>query len=157
MSALPLAPYTMSSTPLPKAATVTSQPQAGKSCFGSWQRKLSRSLALTSCCHGAEKLQEQPHTKDRRALPKGKGFWFVFFFPPPGWTVQIHTPNRANPDCLSGLSTVHTVEFLNTHGVPYPQPPRPHSPPSFLQNVPSAPPNRCWKNHCFRSRPSTFH
>jgi hypothetical protein len=51
LSALPLAPYTVSLASLPKAATVTSQPQAGKPCFGSWQRKLSRSLALTSCCH----------------------------------------------------------------------------------------------------------
>lgn len=64
--------YTKSQISLAKAATVTSQAQAGKSRFGSWQRKFSRSLALTSCCHGAEKLHEQPHTKPLAALPKGK-------------------------------------------------------------------------------------
>ena len=48
------------------------QTEAGKSRFGSWQRKSSRSLALTSCCHEAEKLHEQPHTKPLAALPKGK-------------------------------------------------------------------------------------
>lgn len=45
------APYTKSQASFAKAATVTSQPQAGKSCFGSRQKKFSRSLALTSCCH----------------------------------------------------------------------------------------------------------
>lgn len=106
MSALPLAPYTKSSTPLPKAATVTSQPQAGKSCFGSWQRKLSRSLALTSCCHGAEKLQEQPHTKDRRALPKGKGFLVCFFFS----SSRMDCTNSHSEPCKSRLS------FWTFHG-----------------------------------------
>lgn len=69
-----------------KATTVTSQPQAGKSCFGCWQRKFSRSLALTSCCHWAwaEKLHEQPHTKPLAALPKGK--WLSA-----APTVQVHT------------------------------------------------------------------
>lgn len=76
--------YTKSQTLLEKAATVTSEPQAGKSRFGSRQRKFSRSLALTSCCHGAEKLHEQPHTKPLTALPKGKRV-------SPRWTVQVHT------------------------------------------------------------------
>lgn len=76
--------YTKSQTLLAKAATVTSEPQAGKSRFGSRQRKFSRSLALTSCCHGAEKLHEQPHTKPLTALPKGKRV-------SPRWTVQVHT------------------------------------------------------------------
>lgn len=75
---------TKSQTSLAKAATVTSQPQAGKPCSGSWQSKTSRSLALTSCCHRADKLQEQPHTKTLIALPKGKRV-------PPRWTVQVHT------------------------------------------------------------------
>lgn len=76
--------YTKSQTLLAKAATDTSQPQAGKSRFGSWQKKFSRSLALTSCCHRAEKLQEQPHTKPLTALPNGK--WVS-----PRRTVQAHT------------------------------------------------------------------
>lgn len=75
---------TRSQTSLSKAVTVTSQPQTGKFCFGSRQRKINRSLALTSCCHGAEKLQEQPHTKPLAALPKGKRA-------SPRWTVQVHT------------------------------------------------------------------
>lgn len=65
------APYTQTQTSLAKAATVTSPPQAGKSRFGSWQRKFSRSLALTSCCHWV-KLHEQPHTKPLAVLPKGR-------------------------------------------------------------------------------------
>lgn len=56
-------PHIKSQTSPAKAATVTSQPQAGKSCFGSWQRKFSRSLALTSRCHWAGESQEQPHTE----------------------------------------------------------------------------------------------
>lgn len=67
----PSSPCTKSQTSLAKTATVTSQPQAGKSHIGSWQKKFSRSLALTSCCHG-EKLHEQPHTKPLSVLPKGR-------------------------------------------------------------------------------------
>lgn len=60
--------------PLSKAATVTSQLQAGKSSFGSWQRKFSRSLALTSCCHGSAKL-DGSHTPNLwKPSPRASGF-----------------------------------------------------------------------------------
>lgn len=54
--------------------------------------------------------------------PQGQGFFFFF-------SSRIDCTNshseRGNPDCLPGLSRVHTVEFLNTHGVPIPSRPAP--------------------------------
>lgn len=97
------ASYMKSQTPLPKAATVTSQPEAGKSCFGSWQKKFSRSLALTSCCHWADKLREQPHTASH-SPPQGQV----------GFSRTDCTSSHfrcANPDCLLGLSMVHIIVF----------------------------------------------
>lgn len=122
--------YTKSQTLLAKAATVTSKPQAGKSRFGSRQRKFSRSLALTSCCHGAEKLHEQPHTKLSQPSPRASGYL---------------QDGLCKFTLLMGKYELFSWTFLGAHCRIFKEHSCPSTshPPSFLQNVPSAAANPC--------------